>query len=435
MQEQAQRPSGPHKHSCCLSIPRTISLNPDGLLLQAPLPELAGLRSKAKAWHLLDTSYGSSGAGATIAGGYGQGSWMEAGQQLLQGLDGADVGSSAAAAAAGAGVVAHNGSGEGVVLLPGAPVHAGWTGVAASGQLDVEVVITRGDSKGFAVLIPPQGMSGDGGVAVAFDWVTRVLQVVHSVDWQQVEVAAAAPLPPRTHHLLAPTETAAVERDVAAAVDAVELDGSRSSNSGDLLEKQQQEKEGEMGEQELPRRVGGEVRLLGGLVVDDGHLSAQTLSLRLLVDGSLLEVFTDGGEALATRVYRNSSSSTTAAEPCSSSSGSTKLQVGAFGGAAQLRSCSIWEMESCWVEDQQTAEPIGLPILVDLPDTASAAVACEAAVAAAAATATGAVAAAATAASAWQVQPLVLDGLVEGVMEGCVGLPSPWSPAAEMHCA
>jgi hypothetical protein len=220
-----------------------------------------------------------------------------------------------------------------------------------------------------------------------------------------------------------------VERDAAAAVDAVELGASSSMDVA--MEQGLQAKQ-------LPWRVGGEVRLLGGLVVDGstGKMSQQSLSLRMLLDGSLLEVFTDGGEALATRVYRTSS--TAASVPSSSS----KLQVAAFGGAAQLCSCRVWEMESCWAEDGESEEPVALPIqqlnLVDLPATASAAaVACEAAVAAAAAAttnaaATAAAAAAATAATAWQVQPLVLEGLLEGVMQSAAGLASPLSPAAEM---
>jgi len=69
------------------------------------------------------------------------------------------------------------------------------------------------------------------------------------------------------------------------------------------------------------------------------------LHLRLLLDHSLLEVFTGNGQALTTRVYRGA---TPHADPGCEDLGIDFL---ALGGDGALERMAAWEVRSCWREE------------------------------------------------------------------------------------
>lgn len=147
----------------------------------------------------------------------------------------------------------------------------------------------------------------------------------------------------------------------------------------------------------VPLRCGGQLRPLQG----SASAPAAVLSLRVLLDGSCLEVFTSTGEALATRVYRGdeppmqaphtlsspqaggeaarAGSAPAAMEAAAAAGAATweqlfssggvgstangtlsaaalaggHLELVAFGpGPATLHSCSAWQMASMWQQQQ-----------------------------------------------------------------------------------
>jgi hypothetical protein len=285
----------------------------------------------------------------------------------------------------------------GVTLVPGQPLEVGWEDCAACGQLDWELTLLRGTSSACAVLLPPQVSGGQRGGALVFDWETRQLQLVHSTDWGVLEAAAGVPLPAVPHKLLldqADQSTDSLEAALTAvdqqvdhqpqqpvlpveqltlsaaaeARDAVSANTTSSTSQGPAPASEQQGQQ-----QQLPKRCGGVLRASGGLCPSLPP-PQQRLSLRLLLDGSLVEVFTAEGEALASRVYRHAVLPETVppeavpqvpaapqgTTPTPSTTGSTNSSnnakvggfwVGSFGGSAQLAACSMWHMESCWEEE------------------------------------------------------------------------------------
>jgi hypothetical protein len=231
-------------------------------------------------------------------------------------------------------------------------------------------------------------------------------QVVHSTDLSALERVSALPLAPRAYHKQGgpdPVELAAQEAAAA--------------------------------EPGMPMRCGGALRQQA----PEGAASG-VISLRILLDGSCLEVFTSTGEALGTRVYRGDdwavqthhqsaaqagaqdslgfSSPTAAAMAAAAAAGAVgweelfavgsyavangsnaastssggQLELVSFGpGPATLISGSAWQMSLMW--QQQVGEAPVLPVPAATAVTAAAAVlqglvAAEAAAAAAAAAVT-----------------------------------------------
>ena len=80
------------------------------------------------------------------------------------------------------------------------------------------------------------------------------------------------------------------------------------------------------------RRTGGKLETRG----------ADALALRIILDHSLLEVFTGSGQVITTRVYRG-------AQPQPSDLGVDFLS---FGGQAQLASLHAWELDTIWPRPQ-----------------------------------------------------------------------------------
>jgi beta-fructofuranosidase len=72
-----------------------------------------------------------------------------------------------------------------------------------------------------------------------------------------------------------------------------------------------------------------------------------TLHLRVLLDHSVLEVFTAGGEVLTTRVYRGS--------PPPEQQQDAGIDFVAYGGAAAIARLEAHEMGSMWKEDAVAA--------------------------------------------------------------------------------
>jgi sucrose-6-phosphate hydrolase SacC (GH32 family) len=77
------------------------------------------------------------------------------------------------------------------------------------------------------------------------------------------------------------------------------------------------------------------VRRIGGKVDPAGF---DTLALRIILDHSLLEVFTGSGQVVTTRVYRG--------QPATPED--TGIDFLSFGGSAELASMHAWELESIW---------------------------------------------------------------------------------------
>ncbi|KAK9811292.1 hypothetical protein WJX72_001259 [[Myrmecia] bisecta] len=79
----------------------------------------------------------------------------------------------------------------------------------------------------------------------------------------------------------------------------------------------------------------GQARTIGGPV----QIEKDAIQLRILIDGSVVEVFTDAGVILTTRIYRG-------APPA----GETSSGLGfiSVGGSVTLAEAEVWEMEDCW---------------------------------------------------------------------------------------
>lgn len=88
------------------------------------------------------------------------------------------------------------------------------------------------------------------------------------------------------------------------------------------------------------RRVGGKIE----------HASGDALHLRVILDHSLLEIFTGNGQALTTRVYRGA--------PPSADPGIDFLSV---GGSATIEHFNAWELDTIWKEVQSTKTPKATP--------------------------------------------------------------------------
>lgn len=166
------------------------------------------------------------------------------------------------------------------------------------------------------------------------------LQVIHSTDLAVLESYATMPVePPVYKKLPAPAaEEEAISRAAAPA----------------------------------PMRCGGKLHSNSG----SSGFDETALTLRILIDGSCIEVFTCSGQALGTRVYRgdeapldykHSAAAAAAAEAvnlsASYSSCKGEIELVSFGpGAAELVSASAWQMSSMWIQDaaqqQQAAEAL-----------------------------------------------------------------------------
>jgi hypothetical protein len=215
------------------------------------------------------------------------------------------------------------------------------------------------------------GFGGEGRTnTCCFLWLgLSPLQVIHSTDLATLEAVAAMPVPsPAFKQLPGPSpEEAAAEAAATAAAAAA---------SG------------------VPMRCGGRL-LRGGSSSSKQHDVSAELKLRVLIDGSCVEVFA-GGQALGTRVYRGDehpldhiqSTAELAAEmnaltedsaaahsmlSSSSSSGSGAIQLVCFGdGPAQLLSASVWQMNSMWLPDVVAQQQQQLKELMPAAATAAA---------------------------------------------------------------
>ena len=85
------------------------------------------------------------------------------------------------------------------------------------------------------------------------------------------------------------------------------------------------------------KSIGGPISLPPG-----GH----SLKLRLLIDHSLVEVFTEMGQTLTTRVYRASPPQTA----------DQRLHLFSLGGASKATGVEIYKMGSIWSTEEDIPE-------------------------------------------------------------------------------
>lgn len=83
---------------------------------------------------------------------------------------------------------------------------------------------------------------------------------------------------------------------------------------------------------------GPAVRRVGGRLDPP---SFSTVALRVVLDHSLLEIFTGTGQVITTRVYRG--------EPPGADAG---LDFISFGGAVEVSSLHAWELDTIWKSPQ-----------------------------------------------------------------------------------
>jgi hypothetical protein len=129
--------------------------------------------------------------------------------------------------------------------------------------------------------------------------------------------------------------------------------------------------------QQLPRRCGGRLRWL--------EPGAAALTLRVLLDHSLVEVFTSTGEVLSTRVYRDGGGCTApvsqqlpqgASTDESSSAAAAKdggaIELLVFGGGGgggggvedSVAAVRAWEVGTIWVPEEEVERKRGEKLLV-----------------------------------------------------------------------
>eukprot|EP00878_Enallax_costatus_P009511 GHUV01009939.1.p1 GENE.GHUV01009939.1~~GHUV01009939.1.p1 ORF type:complete len:772 (+),score=256.40 GHUV01009939.1:334-2316(+) len=241
-------------------------------------------------------------------------------------------------------------------LLPGSPVDIAGT-VSGSSHMDMEITVSKGDADSFAVVLHPfveAGVAGAAGAAITYCWKTNTLQVISSTDLATLERFAAVPIArPVLKHLPAPA--------------ADEMEAARHA-------------EMEAVAAGTPLRCGGQLRVAGAVKPYSGavNLAAagdSVVSLRVLIDGSCVEVFTCSGQALGTRVYRGDEAPLDAevSGPVSCNGAaaySGQIQLVSFGaGPALLLDASAYAMSSMWVQEQQQEAAV-----VVLPQPAATAV-------------------------------------------------------------
>lgn len=78
-----------------------------------------------------------------------------------------------------------------------------------------------------------------------------------------------------------------------------------------------------------------------------GHLKLGSVQMRVLIDGSCVEVYMGTGEVLSTRIYRGDA-------PRGSDSG---VDFVCFGGKARVSHVEAWEMSSIWQREKQQNLP------------------------------------------------------------------------------
>ncbi|KAI8463181.1 MAG: glycosyl hydrolase [Monoraphidium minutum] len=353
MQER-DRPAGDHDHACCLSLPRCLWLAPpdagagDGAaprLWQEPLPELRELRRGGPKGGWSWRPAAARGEGRAAAGGcrgHADGGAAADGRAAANGCCGHANGHTAA-----------NGNGGGASAAAALRVAPH----LAKGHLDIELEVAppagaaTGAAAAFALVLHPLASGGGGeGAAVVFSWETGALQVVHSTDPAAIAAAARAP-PPQPHrlcgfpdaHAAAGAAGEAAGRDVGSPADMEYGPGPEDGLMGIQSAAAEPLRPADAaGAAAAPppgaRRCGGRLRGLPGG-------GGGPLGLRVLVDHSLVEVFTSTGEALATRVYRGGGGGGGAAAAAAAAGGEVELLL--FGGAAAAR-VDAWEVDSIW---------------------------------------------------------------------------------------
>ncbi|KAL4419945.1 hypothetical protein ABPG75_007043 [Micractinium tetrahymenae] len=351
--QERRAPGTAAAYAGCLTVPRLLTASPDGTrLFQAPAPEVT----------LLRRCFPTAGSGGGGGGGGGSG------------------GGSAAAACASphtAGWYA-----EDVELAEGQPL---WIEGVGGQQLDLELAFNRGSAAAAGLLLLSHEAGSQGNALLTYDWARNSLEVRFGVPAPgsggaglHLPAPAAASCPRKRAHEPGSSGAAAAQGEgspsppgspaAAAVAPAAEL--AVEAQIAELAEP-------------LPEAAGVEaavaaeaaaaavaprqhLRLVGGPLAAPAADNSGRVRLRVLVDGSALEVFTGSGEVLSTRVYRGSPPTSAgtakaeaaavegpaaAAEPVAAAAAEASgcaIAVVALGGAALLESAAAWEMCSCW---------------------------------------------------------------------------------------
>jgi hypothetical protein len=243
----------------------------------------------------------------------------------------------------------------------------------AAAHADVELTLRLSPGcTGFALLLRPLSFDSNKhsqGLALTFDLKTCAFAAVHGGAWRAPEKALAAlaalpaPKPRRVLHPpdnsverardqeLASRAAAEAEEDGAVAVGGVGAEGGGGGGGGDAAATAQGEEW---------RRTGGTLDLPPG--------GARELSLRLLLDGSLVEVFClSSGQALATRCYRCGSDEDQAEEEGGGEDADGRdaadaerapLALLAFGSGEEGAAVEVvrgasYAMRSCFFDDEE----------------------------------------------------------------------------------
>ncbi|KAI3425312.1 hypothetical protein D9Q98_009077 [Chlorella vulgaris] len=370
--QERRRPGTVAKYAGCLSLPRVLTLSPDGRrLVQQPAPELCRLR------RCTDSLTEGAGAG---------------------GKDGSSITGKASAAAGTDGcpcAVACGSSGRGGWCVQGVEVDemqlVAVEGVAGP-QLDLELTFGRGTATAAGVLLLSHEAGSQGNALITYTWHTNALEVQFGVpaplpalpfggsgSWEDTEkeskaeageqvVASTAPAGPARWHLPPPAAAAGSPRKqqlraateqfsaaipdtgaIAAAAVAVAAEAGPELVLAELADPLPEAAAVGVAAVEEAAAPAAARRLGGPLAAPAADSSGQ-VQLRIVLDGSAVEVYTGTGEVLSTRVYRGTAPISDGS--CSAAASHSTVWVAAVGGTAKLESGEAWELRSCWRDDE-----------------------------------------------------------------------------------
>ncbi|PSC75140.1 Arabinanase levansucrase invertase [Micractinium conductrix] len=334
-------------YSGCLTLPRQLAAAPDGRrLLQQPATEVSLLRRRASACGDGAPGAGSKAGGAPCAGPH-TAAWYA----------------------------------EGVEVPEVQPL---WVDGPSGQQLDVELVLRRGSAAAAGLLLLSHAADSQGSALLTYDWRENSLTVRFGVPAPGAGAGAAAlrvpPPPAASSPRKAGTSRGAGGAPVDPAAAAV------AAATGFAVEAQLAQLAEPLAEATaVEAAVAAEAaaanaaprqhrRLVGGTLTAPAADAEGRVRLRVLLDGSALEVYTGSGEVLSTRVYRGTPPGSTgaaslaasleaaavegapaaAAEPAAAAAAASGCGIGiiALGGTALLESGAAWEMCSCWVGEE-----------------------------------------------------------------------------------
>ncbi|PRW33560.1 Arabinanase levansucrase invertase [Chlorella sorokiniana] len=384
--QERRAPGAAATYSGCLTVPRVLNLSPNGRrLVQQPAPEVALLRRCYR-------SHPGDGAQAAAGGGGGSAVQTPA------------VAEAAAGAAAAAGeepaAVAPDYSGRGGWYAEGVEVEEEQLlpveGVSGA-QLDLELCFSRGSATAAGLLLLTHEAGSQGNALITYTWPTNSLEVTFGVPAPMpaglapgsLAAGAAAGSPsaaaaataaglhlPRPAAGMSPRKAglqgsapsmpasfaweASPPGSPAAAAVAAAAEQAVEAQLAALAEPLPEAAAVEEAVAAEAAAAATQTRRLGGPLAAPAVDEKGRVRLRVILDGSAVEVFTGSGEVLSTRVYRGGAPATDAAgAPDAGCVGGGGVSVVALGGTVVLESGAAWEMESCYHGTRRSARAPG----------------------------------------------------------------------------